>query len=88
MLPLPGGGYRLFTKGAAEIVLGKCSSILKDEGRTAPLTAADHRQIVSTVVKPMAGRALRTIALTYRYCTDPCKLSTRDHSYILQGLSS
>ena len=68
VLPLPGGrGYRLFTKGASEIVLAKCSSIMKDEGNTAPLTPADHRQIISTVVKPMAGRALRTIALAYRY---------------------
>ena len=67
VLPLPGGGYRLFTKGASEIVLGKCSSILKDGGNVAALTAADHRQIIASVVKPMAGRALRTIALAYRY---------------------
>lgn len=66
VLPLPEGGYRLFTKGAAEIVLSKCSSILKAEGHTAPLASADHRQIVSSVVKPMAVRSLRTIALAYR----------------------
>jgi Ca2+ transporting ATPase len=66
VVPLPGGGFRLFTKGAAEIVLGKCSSILKEEGNVSPLNSADQRQIVSTVIKPMAGRALRTIALSYR----------------------
>ncbi len=66
VLPLPGGGYRLFTKGASEIVLGKCSSILKDGGNVAALSSADHRQIVASVVKPMAGRSLRTIALAYR----------------------
>lgn len=66
-IPLPNGGFRLFTKGASEIVLSKCTSILKGEGNMSPLTPADHRQIVATVVKPMAGRALRTIALAYRY---------------------
>ena len=70
-IPLPGGGYRLLTKGASEIVLGKCTSILKEGGNTSPLTPADHRQIVATVVKPMAGRALRTIALAYR-CVCVC----------------
>lgn len=66
VLPLPGGGYRLFTKGASEIVLGKCSYILKDGSNVAPLSGADHRQIIAQIVKPMAGRALRTIALAYR----------------------
>lgn len=70
VIPLPGGGYRLFTKGASEIVLSKCTSILKDGGNIAPLTSADHRQIISTIVRPMAGRSLRTIALAYRYLKD------------------
>lgn len=66
VVPLPGGGYRLFTKGASEIVLEKCTGIMKDGGNVVSLSPADHRQIVSSVVKPMAGRALRTIALAYR----------------------
>ncbi len=67
VLPLPGGGYRLFTKGASEIVLSKCTSIINDTGRVSNLTENDKKDIVTTVVTPMAGNALRTIALAYRY---------------------
>ena len=67
VIPLPRGGNRILTKGASEIVLAKCTAIMKDGGNVAPLTAADHKLIINSVVKPMAGRALRTIALTYRY---------------------
>ena len=76
MLPVLGLGHRLYTKGASEIVLKKCSFILKEGGHVVPLTAADHREIVSTVVQSMAGRALRTIALAYRYSTCHLKIST------------
>ena len=66
VLPSDGGGYRMHTKGASEIVMKKCSHIMKDDGKIVPLTKADQNDIVKTVVKPMAGRALRTIALAYR----------------------
>lgn len=66
VLPLPGGGYRLFTKGAAEIVLAKCSSVLNDRGNVVSLSAAYYRKILASVVNPMAGRALKTITLAYR----------------------
>ena len=67
VLPLERGGYRMHTKGASEIVLKKCSFIFKGDGQISPLTKADQNDIVSSVVKPMAGRALRTIALAYKY---------------------
>lgn len=67
VVPLPGGGYRLFTKGASEIVLGKCTAILAENGRIAPLTPVDKKEILSNVVQSMASNALRTIGLAYRY---------------------
>lgn len=67
VVPLPEGGYRLFTKGASEIVLGKCSSIICENGRISVLSEEDKKDIVSTVVHPMASNALRTIALAYRW---------------------
>ena len=66
VIPLPGGGYRLLTKGASEIVLDKCSFIIGENGRICELTEEDKKDIVSAVVHPMAGNALRTIALAYR----------------------
>ena len=32
VIPLEGGGYRLLTKGASEIVLYKCTQIMGNEG--------------------------------------------------------
>ena len=69
VIPLPGGGYRLFTKGASEIVLDKCTSIMGENGRIAPLTPVDKKEILSNVVQSMASNALRTIGLAYRYVT-------------------
>ena len=66
VLPLNEGGYRVHTKGASEIVLKKCSRIIKDNGTVVTLTKADQNDIVKSVVRPMAEGALRTIALAYR----------------------
>ena len=66
VLPLPGGGYRLFTKGASEIVLSKCTHIIAENGRIAPLSEVDKKDILSNVVQSMASSALRTIGLAYR----------------------
>ena len=66
VIPLPGGGYRLFTKGASEIVLAKCSHIMVENGRTAVLSDVDKKEILSNVVQSMASSALRTIGLAYR----------------------
>eukprot|EP00731_Ephydatia_muelleri_P021848 Em0014g439a len=66
IIPLDGGGYRLLTKGASEIILSKCTQIMGNEGEIMPLTEEDHKRINSTVVHPMAQGALRTICLAYR----------------------
>ena len=66
VIPLPGGGYRMLTKGASEIVLNKCSSILGENGHVIPLSTDGIRDVVQNVVQPMAASALRTICLAYR----------------------
>lgn len=66
VLPLAKGGFRLFTKGASEIVLSKCTRIIAENGRIAPLSELDKKDILSNVVQSMASGALRTIGLAYR----------------------
>lgn len=66
VLPLPGGGYRLYTKGASEIVLAKCTHIMTENGRIATLSDVDRKEILTKVVQNMASNALRTIGLAYR----------------------
>ena len=58
------GENRIITKGAAEILLGKCSHIVKD-GKMQVLEEADTRNILSRVDK-MGREALRVIAVAYR----------------------
>lgn len=58
------GENRIITKGAAEILLGKCSHIVKD-GKMQAIEEADTRSILSRVDQ-MGREALRVIAVAYR----------------------
>ena len=73
----PGGGYRLYAKGASEIILGRCTSVgvmenskaigskqLSDEGRA---------ELTNSVINVFASEAMRTIGLAYRDLPDGVK---------------
>ncbi|CAG0885916.1 unnamed protein product, partial [Darwinula stevensoni] len=62
----PGGGFRVFTKGASEIVMKKCSFIYGKEGKLETFTKDMQDRVVQTVIEPMASDGLRTISLAYR----------------------
>ena len=49
IVPLPEGGYRLLTKGASDIVLGKCTHIMTENSRIATLSEVDKKNILSSV---------------------------------------
>ncbi|KAF0696122.1 Aste57867_13098 [Aphanomyces stellatus] len=59
------GTYRLFSKGAAEIVLRRCTHVLTSNGTTAPIHATSSDDIHENIVK-MAKNALRTVCVAYR----------------------
>ena len=61
-----GNGYRLFSKGASEIVLNKCSYYLNANAKPIILAQNDIDDIIRTVVEPMALDGLRTICVAYR----------------------
>lgn len=61
-----GDGYRVFTKGASEVVLAKCSYILGAEDQLYPLSKQEQRHIVGTVIDTMAKQGLRTLSLAYK----------------------
>jgi Ca2+-transporting ATPase len=58
------GGAVMYTKGAPEVILSKCSSERRD-GQIHPLTDERRKQIMQ-VNSAMASRALRVLALAYR----------------------
>ncbi len=62
----PDGMIRMYTKGASEIVLKKCKTILNRNGDTIPFYTVDYDRLVQTVIEPMACDGLRTICVAYR----------------------
>ncbi|XP_065279215.1 plasma membrane calcium-transporting ATPase 3 isoform X5 [Emys orbicularis] len=63
---LPQGGFRVFSKGASEILLKKCSNILSSSGELRGFRPRDRDEMVKKVIEPMACEGLRTICLAFR----------------------
>ncbi|KAF2434224.1 calcium-translocating P-type ATPase, partial [Tothia fuscella] len=62
------GRYRAYAKGASEILLGKCTTILQDPATgtaTTPLTG-EQFELMDHTITVYAGHSLRTIALVYK----------------------
>ena len=66
IIPLDSGGFRVYTKGASEIVMKKCSFLVGEGGKIEAFTAPHQDRLVSTVIEPMAKDGLRTISIAYR----------------------
>ncbi|XP_025830659.1 plasma membrane calcium-transporting ATPase 2 isoform X4 [Agrilus planipennis] len=66
VIPRPGGGYRLYTKGASEMILNKCAFIYGHDGRLEKFTRDMQERLLRQVIEPMACDGLRTIAIAYR----------------------
>jgi len=66
IIPLDSGGFRVYTKGASEIVMKKCSFLVGDGGKIEAFTTAHQDRLVQTVIEPMAKDGLRTISIAYR----------------------
>jgi Ca2+-transporting ATPase len=65
---LENGRYRLYVKGASEILLGKCDKIVTGAATKlvdAPITADDRGKLEHTIAA-YASHSLRTIGLVYR----------------------
>ena len=66
VVSLDSGGFRVYTKGASEIVMEKCSFIVGEGGEVEPLKPETAEHIKESVIEPMAGDGLRTITLAFR----------------------
>ena len=73
--------WTLFHKGAAEIVLGKCSHYLDIDGSAQPMTDRKRREF-SKLIKKFASEALRCVALAHRFSVekivDPLKCTVEE----------
>lgn len=61
----PGELYRMHVKGASEIIVGLCSSILTMDGKRQEMTK-DDRAHIDHMIQSYASNSLRTIAVAYR----------------------
>ncbi|XP_078182800.1 putative calcium-transporting ATPase 9, plasma membrane-type isoform X2 [Carex rostrata] len=59
------GGYRVFCKGASEIILGMCDKILDNEGNIVPMSTNKSKEILS-IINEFACEALRTLCVAFR----------------------
>ena len=66
IVPLDSGGFRVYTKGASEIIMSKCSFIMGDNGRLDKFTRQARDRCIREVIEPMARDGLRTISVAYR----------------------
>ncbi|XP_073816254.1 plasma membrane calcium-transporting ATPase 3-like [Musca autumnalis] len=66
VIPRPDGGYRLYSKGASEIMLKKCAFIYGHDGVLEKFTRDMQERLIREVIEPMACDGLRTISVAYR----------------------
>ncbi|XP_078098312.1 plasma membrane calcium-transporting ATPase 1-like isoform X4 [Mustelus asterias] len=60
------GSFRMYSKGASEIILRKCTKLLGKNGDVTVFKVRDRDEMVKKVIEPMACEGLRTICLAYR----------------------
>ncbi|PVH91293.1 calcium-translocating P-type ATPase [Periconia macrospinosa] len=69
VVKLPNGEFRAYVKGASELLLDKCTSVIANpnssEISAIPLSA-EARQMLLQTIASYAGRTLRTICSSYR----------------------
>lgn len=71
-----GNGYIQYTKGAPDVLIARCTKILKD-GAVQPMTKEDRTEILKAN-KSMADDALRVLAAAYTTYTDTKSFASKE----------
>nr|XP_020484767.1 plasma membrane calcium-transporting ATPase 2 isoform X2 [Labrus bergylta] len=85
---LSDGSFRMYSKGASEIVLKKCSHILNELGEPRVFRPRDKDEMVKKVIEPMACDGLRTICVGYRDFPGDPEPKWDDENCILSDLTA
>lgn len=59
-------GFRVYAKGASEIILSRVVSQVTPSGEVIDMTEDERSKIAAQVIKPFASKAMRTFGLAYR----------------------
>ena len=60
------GGFRLFSKGASEMVLNRCKFILDENGNAKDFSSKQYNDVLKNIIEPMASDGYRTICVAYK----------------------
>ncbi|XP_038552212.1 plasma membrane calcium-transporting ATPase 2 isoform X8 [Micropterus salmoides] len=85
---LADGSFRMYSKGASEIILKKCSFILNEVGEPRVFRPRDKDEMVKKVIEPMACDGLRTICVGYRDFSGNPEPNWDDENNILSELTA
>ncbi|XP_051854545.1 plasma membrane calcium-transporting ATPase 4 isoform X1 [Antechinus flavipes] len=66
VIKMPDGTFRMYSKGASEMILKKCFWILDKYGVSQPFKPKERESMARLVIEKMACEGLRTICLAYR----------------------
>ncbi|KAI9756254.1 MAG: hypothetical protein M4579_003921 [Chaenotheca gracillima] len=68
VVKLPSGIFRMYVKGASEILLGKCTRIIRDptDGISDTRMSKDNMESLTNIIDNYASRSLRTLSLIFR----------------------
>ncbi|XP_072328729.1 plasma membrane calcium-transporting ATPase 2 isoform X10 [Scyliorhinus torazame] len=66
VIKMQDGSFRMYSKGASEIVLKKCSNVLNAAGEARVFRPRDRDEMAKKVIEPMACNGLRTICIAFR----------------------
>ncbi|XP_072237991.1 plasma membrane calcium-transporting ATPase 2 isoform X5 [Leuresthes tenuis] len=88
VIKLPDGSFRMYSKGASEIVLKKCNYVLNEVGETRVFRPRDKDEMVKKVIEPMACDGLRTICVGYRDFPGNPEPNWDDENNILNDLTA
>ncbi|XP_034724799.1 plasma membrane calcium-transporting ATPase 2 isoform X7 [Etheostoma cragini] len=88
VIKLSDGNFRMYSKGASEIVLKKCNHILNEVGEPRVFRPRDKDEMVKKVIEPMACEGLRTICVAYRDFSGDPEPNWDDETSILNNLTA
>ena len=81
------GSYVIYTKGASEIIMRKCTKVLDNKGAAIPFGPKDRENMLNKVISPFADDALRTIGLAFREIPAETEIDWEDETSVISGLT-